>query len=122
MTLLERAQGLEHVLDRLNRNAPLSSTDRHEIERSIALLRGEERLSTGDVKARLGLGSINTVKRLVDEGYLDGVKDEHGNTWITLASVVALEVDRGSAARLSRSRTKGIRASRTPSHRLSLGD
>jgi hypothetical protein len=119
MTTLTEARARD--LEAVDRNPALSAFEHQAIQRAVAVLRGEELLTTGEARDRLGLGSINTVKRLVDEGYLAGIPGEHGKTWIPLSSIVALEADREAATRLSRSRSKGIKVSPVPSHRLSLG-
>lgn len=105
-------------LETLGKTAPTEHA-RRTITKVVALLRGETYLTTGQARDRLGLGSINTVKRLAEDGHLKGaVKNEKGTWQIPLSAVIALEDDRREAAAASLAPSKAIRVANRPSSRL----
>lgn len=111
-----------NTLEEIEHATSIKPHQRQALQRVVGLLRGQAYLRTGDVRERLGIGSINTVKRLAEDGFLPGAyRNERGVWQIPLSSVVRLEEQREQAHRDSLSPSKGIRVSNKSSHRLTTG-
>jgi hypothetical protein len=107
------------ALEEIEEVASISPYHRRAFREVVNLLRGKRYLGTREAADRLGVSSINTVKRLAEDGFLSGaVRSEHGVWQIPLSAVVALEKDREKVRREFKSSTKGIKVSNKVSHRL----
>jgi hypothetical protein len=121
MTTTAKLAADADVLEETSRSTSLPVSARRTLVRVASLLRGETYLTTGQAGERLGVGSINTVKRLAEDGRLKGAfRNERGTWQIPLSAVIDLEKDREHARVATLEPAKAIRAGKKPSHRLSL--
>jgi len=85
-TLLEEARApLRRVLDRIPEDDP----DREVLDRLAAFLEAKNSLTTSEAAQLLGLGSVNTVKRVLAAGLLEGATQTAGRHWRIPVEAVA---------------------------------
>lgn len=107
------------TLEEVEATSSIKAYQRRTIREVVELLRGKRFVSTRGAADRLGVASINTIKRLAEDGFLVGAfRNERGTWQIPLSAVVALEKQREQTYRDFASPTKGIRISNKVSHRL----
>jgi len=88
---MNRLAGVTATVDRLADDARPTDADRRNLRWLSDLLHRRRLLSTGEAAEMLGVKSINTVKRWVDEGYLEARMDPKGQRRVLFSSVASLQ-------------------------------
>jgi len=87
-----RLNSITLTVERIADGAEPSAADRRRLQKLADLLRGTQYIGTGEAKDLLGVGSVNTVKSLINHGLLKGSfrLNDQGDWQIPLRKVLDL--------------------------------
>lgn len=88
---MNRISAVTATVDRLIEDATPTVADRKNLRWLSDLLHRRRLLTTGEAADMLGVKSINTVKRWIDDGYLKARTDPRGQRKVLFSSVAGLQ-------------------------------